>query len=293
VIEMASAFGDMNKVIENELKCHSCGNGPRAGKSRRWYKCPSLHSICEYCKCNTGGLCKCGKVLSTTHCKMTAELLKLKSMRFKCQNQSRGCQETMVEEAMISHEAECIYRLVKCARIDCKLKVPFHQLLDHMRNNEPEKHLYKSYSIMNGEKKEHETKFTKGFKEFRNFFPVYFDVNGGSFFSIAKVQKETFYQWIHFLGSPEEAKNYSYTLEFYGNNGASQRTNVYTNFVIPIDEPSNAVVQSFNCFTMNYQAMAKQFIEEDGTHKYSVQIRNLKEEAKDDNVESGISDDDE
>ena len=292
---MASAFGDTSKVIENVLKCHSCGNGPRAGKSRRWYKCLSLHSICDYCIGLIGimnaGKCQCGKELSTTHCKMTEELLKLKSMRFKCQNQCRGCQETMVEEAMISHETDCIYRLVDCPRIDCKMIVPFHELLDHMRNNEPAKHLWKSYSILIGEKKKHE--FKPMLKEKGALYPVYFDVNGRSFFSIVIIQKETFYQWIHFLGSQDEAKNYSYTLEFYGNNGASQRTSTYTNFVIPIDEPSNAVVQSFNCFTMNHKAMAKQFIEEDDTFKYSVQIRNLKEEAKDDNVESGISDDDE
>ena len=162
-----------------------------------------------------------------------------------------------------------------------------------MRNNEPTKHIYKSYSILNGEKKKHECKIVGKVEDLGSLFPVYFDVNDRSFFSIVIIQKGTFYQWIHFLGSQEEAKNYSYTLEYYGNNGVSQRTSIYTNFVIPIDQPSHAVKKSFNCFAMNYKAMVKQFIEVDGTFKYSVQIRNLKEEAKDDNVESGISDDDE
>eukprot|EP00093_Oithona_nana_P012387 12387.XXX_221340_221738_1 [CDS] Oithona nana genome sequencing. len=129
------------------------------------------------------------------------------------------------------------------------------------------------------------------FEEVGNLFPVYFDVNGRSFFSIAKVHKDTFYQWIHFLGSSDEAKKYSYTFEYFGNNGAAPRSSTYTNFVIPIDESSKSIVENFRCFTMNYQAMINQFIEEDGTFKYSVQIRNLKEEAKDDNEESGISDD--
>ena len=176
---------------------------------------------------------------------------------------------------------------------DPPLKVPFHELLDHMRNNEPTKHIYKSYSILNGEKKKHECKIVGKVEDLGSLFPVYFDVNDRSFFSIVIIQEGTFYQWIHFSGSQEEAKNYSYTLEYYGNNGVSQRTSIYTNFVIPIDQPSHAVKKSFNCFAMNYKAMVKQFIEVDGTFKYSVQIRNLKEEAKDDNVESGISDDDE
>ena len=36
--------------------------------------------------------------------------------------------------------------------------------------------------------------------------------------------------------------------------------------------------------------MKAQFMDKDGKFKYSVQIKNLKEEVKDDNEESGISD---
>ena len=54
-------------------------------------------------------------------------------MEFKCENISRGCQESSDKENMILHQTECIYRLVNCPRINCELKVPFHDLLDHMR----------------------------------------------------------------------------------------------------------------------------------------------------------------
>ena len=36
----------------------------------------------------------------------------------------------------------------------------------------------------------------------------------------------------------------------------------------------------------------KQFVDEDGKFEYSLEVKNLKKEAKDENYESGISDDD-
>ena len=78
-----------------------------------------------------------------TIAKWLKKLLKLKSMRFKCANQCRGCQEIMVEEAMISHETECISRLINCPRIQCISDVPLIELLDHTRSIEPTLHLWK------------------------------------------------------------------------------------------------------------------------------------------------------
>ena len=120
--------------------------------------------------------------------------------------------------------------------------------------------------------------------------PVVFELDGRMFYSLIKVKNQILYHWIQFLGSPNEAKNYACTLEYYAND-ASQRTCVYTNHVIPIDEASESIISSFKCFAMPLGMLKAQFIDKDGKFKYSVQIRNLKEEVKDDNVESGISDD--
>ena len=122
------------------------------------------------------------------------------------------------------------------------------------------------------------------------WFPVVFEFDGRIFFSlIKKIRDHTVYHWIQFLGSPNEAKNYAYTLEYYANDG-SQRTCVYTDQVIPVDETCYSIISSYKCFAITFGMMKARFMDKDGKFNYSVQIRNLKEEVKDENVESGVSD---
>jgi len=282
VINMASE--GMNQVIETQLKCYACGSGPRAGKLHYWYKCLSSHQMCESC---ARVVCRCGGGITIEHCKMTEALLKLKTMQFKCSNQTHGCQETSGEEAMVFHEEECIYRMVKCPAIDCKLKVPFHELPQHMKDKE--NHIFRQYSILKGDKHLHQNE-VKSFYTNCNWSPVVFEFDGRIFYNLIRKKEQIFYHWIQFYGYPNEAKNYTYTLEYHAND-ASQSTCVYTNRVIPIDQTSNSITSSFKCFTMTFGMMKAQFMDKDDKFKYSVQIRNLKEEVKDDNVESGISDD--
>ena len=273
------ASGDMSQIIANQLKCYACECGPRAGKPH-WYKCLSSHQICENCKTTK---CKCGEAISKEHCKMTEALLKSNTMRFKCFNQSRGCLEISGEEAMIFHEQECIYRLVKCPRIGCQLKVPFNEVHQHMKDN----HIIdKYYSISKGDKQVHRHFAKLNNTYFIKRFPVVFEFDGRTFYSLIRKKNAIIYHWIQFLGSPNEAKNYAYTLEYHANN-ASQRTNIYTDQVVPVDETSDSIISSFNCFAMPFGMLKAKFMDKKGKFKFSVQIRNL----KDDNEESGISDD--
>ena len=282
MIKMAS--GDISQIIKTQLKCYGCGSGPRAGKPH-WYKCFSSHQICENCN---GYQCKCGDSIIKEHCKFIEALLK--SMRFNCVNQSRGCQGISGEEAMIFHEQECIFRLVKCPRIGCQWKAPFHTLTQHMKDSR--ECVFKQYSILKGNKQMHETLKMppEAWDGEYKYFPVAFESDGRIFYSlIQKRSNQTFYHWIQFLGSPNEAKNYAYTLEYYAND-ASQRTCVYTDQVIPVDETCYSIISSYKCFAITFGMMKARFMDKDGKFNYSVQIRNLKEEVKDENVESGVSD---
>ena len=101
----------------------------------------------------------------------------------------------------------------------------------------------------------------------------------------------TFYHWVHFVGSPHEAKNYSYTSEFFGND--SFKSQVYKSKVISIDETADSIKKQMDCFVMPFEFMKKHFIDENRKYRYSVKIRNLKQEVKDENEESGVSDVDE
>ena len=276
---------EISEIIGKELKCYICKSGPKARKNLQGYRFPSMHQICRICresKTEDVKKCSCGKAISDEYCKMTEAILKSKSIRFMCENQERGCQEILDEESMICHEPDCILRLVKCPKISCKFKGSFHKLLEHME----EIICYHDEYSRKVDKKWIQ-KFT--LKYFTSVNPMRHNFDGRVFFSIAKVIGNTFFWWVQVIGSQVEAKNYYYTLEFHGID-PEVRT-VHTGQVFPIDETSDSITTGYNCLTINIKAMRTQFIDQDEQVSYSVSIQNMKEEAKDDNVESGISDD--
>ena len=278
------ASKDTSQILYEQLKCHICESGPKAGKSQ-WFQCSSQHQICQDCKLKEPKKCKCSKRISTEPSKVIQEFLKLKTMRFKCKNTSEnGCQETLDEEAMILHETECIYRLVKCPHYGCESEVPlrFHELFQHMEVN-------KHFSIRNGLKqikcKISELRLDSG--KFGTI-PCKIDFDAKTFFSTCQAKNDVFYHWIHFLGSSIEAKKYAYTLEYIAD--ASKRDLRYTGQVVSVDETADSIQANHNCLSVDFGFFKSHFINKDRKFIYSVKIRNLKEEVKDENVESVISD---
>ena len=92
------------------------------------------------------------------------------------------------------------------------------------------------------------------------------------------------YFWVQFLGSPNEAKNYSYTLEYKGKKSPA------------VDETSDSIIQG----QKRNEYIFENFIclgKDELRWKFcvQVQIRNLKEEAMDENenVKFGVSDNNE
>ena len=113
------------------------------------------------------------------------------------------------------------------------------------------------------------------------------------FFSVIQIKDGLLYHWVHFCGSPIEAKKYSYTLEYYNDTKTPKVTCTFTDQVVSIDETADSIIENGNCFTIFRKAFENKFLLKDDKFKFSVKIRNLKEEVKDENVESGVSDVDE
>ena len=117
-------------------------------------------------------------------------------------------------------------------------------------------------------------------KVFRGIFtiqPLKFDYDGQVFLSVGQATKGTLYHWIHFLGSKNESKNYSYTLEYYSNNKKYSNV-VYTGQVVSIDEPSQSLIgTSDKCFGINYKVFKLQFLDDNYTFKYSVKMSKVKD----------------
>ena len=298
--EAKRAKQDFEQILLEQLKCYICKSGLKAEK-HRWYRCAQLHMICQDCKEGKDGtvaflVCLCKKKILLEYCKMTEALLHAKKMRFNCENLLRGCQEKSDEENMIFHQSECIYRLVECPNLKCLFglnsKVQFHELLNHMETEEfrdPKK------TASLGKEIRHEYPGCKRFeREDKVVFPShFFEVNGiGSFIGAARVKDGTFYHWIHFVGSSHEAKKFSYTFEYKNEEKTPHAHASYSNQMVSIDETSDTIIENGDCFGIPRKLFFKHFVRESGYFEYSVKIRNLKEEAKDDNVESGVSDND-
>jgi len=131
--ETKRAKQDFSQTFYEKLICYICESRLSAGK-HHWYRCLQGHMICQDCReVKETKKCSCAKSIPLQYCQIIEALLNADKMQFKCENLTRGCQETKEKEDMILHQTECIYRLVKCPRVNCESKVPFHKLLVHMK----------------------------------------------------------------------------------------------------------------------------------------------------------------
>ena len=287
---------DFGEIFNEQLKCYICESFPKAGK-HYWYRCMQGHMVCHECKearkpsffkfgaSSNQTVCSCQKPFMPDHCKLIESLLNARKMEFKCENLTRGCQETLVEEDMISHQSECIYRLVKCPLVTCGLKMPFHELIEHMKKIGE---IERSYNYDLQKSLSCQALFNYMF----GTTPSKIEMDGKVFFVIGIQKDNNLYHWIQLLGSSHEAEMYSYTLE-YKNQKSSEAILSHTNPMLSIDETSDSIIESGKCVGVSCKYFRNNFMDEDSKISFDVEIRNLKEEVKDENVESGVSDTDE
>ena len=124
------------------------------------------------------------------------------------------------------------------------------------------------------------------------FTPFKFEIEGRSFIFCGKIKDKIHHCWVYIIGSPDEAKHFSFVLKFLGKN-ASAASNIFEGKVSAIDESFDTLMGAGKCFTIAHRSFMAQFVDSDGRHEFSLDIKNLKEEVKDENYESGISDTDE
>ena len=65
----------------------------------------------------------------------------------------------------------------------------------------------------------------------------------------------------------------------------------YFGQVMSVNEAADSIIGKGNCFGIARKLFETKYMDQERNFKYLVTITNLKEEVKDDNVESGISDD--
>ena len=278
--------------MRSDLVCHKCGVFVRPGK-REWYRCMNMHQICQDCKAigKDNGKCSCGQTISNEYCKMTEKLLSVKGLKFNCNNTKHGCREITDENALEEHESDCIYRSVPCpvglekaylAVEDIGRPVTFQDVVQILENIKE--------SMDDGEIKS--LKLAKDCnwitKDVCLYIPFKLCVHQRMFLLCGFRENGTKYAFVHIIGTPNEAEHFSYTLKYFGKNA----TNTFEGKVVAIDDTFEAIFDAGKYFAYPYRAFVSQFVDENREYKAELKIRNLKEEVKDDNYESGISEDD-
>ena len=287
-------LSDIEKLIYKNfsLKCQRCKRFPRPGK-HRWYNCSNAfvrHYYCQDCKDFPYFLLddclyvpNCGTpIMWKTYCPIIEGLLKLDHLRFKCANEDRGCQKILDTGVLNEHEKKCIYRQVTCPFKNCASKVPFHALLEHMEKTGHFRVQYKFTYVANVLHEDNLENLDYG-KKGKNPVKIEFDDRAFLFQTVRSATNIEF--WIQLLGTEIEAKNYYYKLEFHGNDPNNRNT--YSAQVMSID----ATNKDKYYHGIDYDTFRAQFVDEKRVFKITISLKNAKEEAKDDIVESGISDD--
>ena len=211
----------------------------------------------------------------------------MKQLPKLCQYKSNGCDEAyMLCDDMEDHEVQCPYRSTICADLKCNQKIPFIELMDHFNSE------HKEFQVEIG------TKFS-----FELPVPHWFGVDKSSFtnrqvnvfgrtFFLVTVFDDPVSMWVYLYGDRDEAKKYFYHIRI--RNGMTGQELSAFEQVRSIDESATDVIKNGDAFTNKISKLRKFNVrcKERLKHyvTFDIEIRNMKEEAKDSDVESGISD---
>ena len=275
-----------------DLQCHKCKNvpGPNGNQKNRYSCIASSHTLCEEHKTE----CLCGSKVGKSPSPVIANLLR--NLPWICQNYNNGCREIkMIVEDLDYHQRNCIYRHVFCPNNDCEKgeKILFKDVIDHLKICLKEAF---EERMLKGIEHKFDTcidkyMFEKNSMENGTSWPPtkWTSTSGAVFFTSGYVENQTFYVWSCLLGSVDEAKKYSCTLSVTNEIGEKF---LYSGPVHTLDkEYHNDIIASRSLLGIEIIA-AMRSLNFEKSLPVEITIRNLKEEAKDDEMESGVSDDD-
>ena len=190
-------------------------------------------------------------------------------------------------EDLEHHEGKCIYRQVFCPDLVCPVTQDSKQLLfkdvgEHLNTSHED--VFEIVAIENTFCGSYMT--DKGLKNGIYWATGKFTSSCGAlFFTGAKAVKDSVWFWVIFMGSIDEAKKYSSTISI--ENKFGEKFN-FTGPVHTLDEGPDDIIASGSLLSIGINA-AKRSLNEEKKLDFKITIRNLKEEAKDDDMESGVS----
>ena len=270
----------MLKNMILELQCYLCKSVPSPfenGMNR--YPCNDQHHLlCENCK----EKCKCGSNVINNPSKLIIKLYE--DFPWYCGHFPNGCREIMLKEQLKSHEKNCIYKSVYCPLTSCGLKVPFNLLTEHIdtKCKNAGKNLGKIDSDIWKIKMATDSIIAKPSKVMQLI------LNSGKVFYL-NLQRtpEASMIWVQFHGLDDELSNYEYSIT--SSHCDENKHFSFTAPVLPLTKDPKNIPDNNLVFTIKPK-LAQKYAFRDGFFRISIRIRCLKEEAKDEDIESGVSD---
>jgi hypothetical protein len=207
----------------------------------------------------------------------------LKVFPTKCKFTDNGCQVVILLKDLEVHEVDCVYRNINCPFRDCNAKdVSFIGLGDHLDAKHEDlkkigKARSKDFILMQDQEPAVWIPQELAFRNRSFFTEVHRD---------AALKSRLF--WMYFHGTPEEAVHYSYRIKIVGGNG---KEITFKGDVYSLHETKKAimvrkdVLNVFDCQVISLVV--------DEKINFEITLYSDKEEIKNEDVESGISDDDE
>ena len=271
-----------------ELQCHECKDvpGPNGNQKNRYSCFDASHTLCEEHKKK----CPCGSKVGKSPSPVIAKLLQ--NLPWMCQNYKTGCLEAKMNiQDLDHHQNNCIYRQIVCPNLACKVKgkVLFKDVIDHLKIclKEP----IEEEEMLNGDANKFLVLFDSNNFKFQNgglWFPSKMTSTCGAvFFTSGYIKNDTVYLWVRLFGSSDEAKKYCCTFSI--KHEIKNEKFSYSGPVHTLDKGLEDIITSGSLLSIGVDA-AKRSLNDQKKLEVEITITNLKIEAMDDDMESGVSD---
>ena len=118
--------------------------------------------------------------------------------------------------------------------------------------------------------------------------PKKFTAFGKTFFDVSIIRNKIIYKWIYVLALPDEAKKFQVDVSV--KNSMGEIVLDYHEQTRSMVESHDFVIENEKCFMLGIKKAKGYAMKDTNQVDYTVKIRNLKDEAKDEDEESGIDD---
>ena len=211
-------------LLTSYLKCTHCFAIPRNGKI---YICSGddMHNICTPC---FDGLPE-EKVCPKGQCMFedppqrnrdAEEMLARGDFDFKCKYAANGCPQEAKKKQIAAHEGKCVWRPVTCPCRTCDKKLPYKQVLEHIKTDHP-KGNWKDMVVGSTTSKITKTYFINKDSLKAESFQwqlIVVPFNGEHFFLNMEKKDHLYHAWVSMLGKKADCQSFKATVTLHGNN---------------------------------------------------------------------------